>query len=378
MYEQSIAAAGSALDGGSDGGGRGALSRRRFLALGAGVGAAGLLAGCALGQHSRSGPTAATPVRPLQLIEPANARQLGALGTLRRAGSGALRGPAWSPDGRFVAIGASSAVQMWNAEALALVTTLHTQSGLIRWMDWSPDGRWLAAVAEDAGLLVWNAQSDQVEKTLSSPYGGLLAVAWAPDSARLLTGDRIGKAVVWDAAAGKPMMALTGPAPRSTRGQHPQAVFGVAWTPDGKRFATTRYDGLVQVWDARTGAALAHMETDASPNGVAWSPDGRTLASTSDSGAVQLWDGASFRNAATLVAPDNAGWSYPVSWAPDGRLLACAGSTGVVQVWEPASGTRLAALAGHTNTVWGMRWSPDGKRIVSCSDDGSAILWGVR
>ncbi|HEU5437756.1 MAG TPA: hypothetical protein VFU88_00590, partial [Ktedonobacterales bacterium] len=78
------------------------------------------------------------------------------------------------------------------------------------------------------------------------------------------------------------------------------------------------------------------------------------------------------------VAPDNAGWSYPVSWSPDGRLLACAGSTGVVQVWEPGSGTRLAALAGHTDTVWGMRWSPDGKRIVSCSDDGTAILWGVR
>jgi WD40 repeat protein len=377
MHNQTISAR-SALGGRLSGVRRRALSRRRFLALGASAGAAGLLAGCALGQRSSaSGPTA-TSVRPLRVIEPENARQLGALGTLRRAGTGALRGPAWSPDGRFVAIGASSAVQLWNAEALALVTTLHTQSGLVRWMDWSPDGRWLAAVAEDAGIQVLNTQRDQVEKTLSSPYGGLLTVAWSPDSARLLTGDRIGKAVVWDAAAGKPVMTLTGLAPRSTRGQHPQAVFGVAWTPDGERCATTRYDGLVQVWNARTGAALAHMETDASPNGVAWSPDGRTLASTSDSGAVQLWDGATYHNTATLVAPDNAGWSYPVSWSPDGRLLACAGSTGVVQVWAPGSGTRLAALAGHTDTVWGMRWSPDGKRIVSCSDDGTAILWGVR
>jgi WD40 repeat protein len=314
------------------------------------------------------------------VIAPQNAAQLGALQTLGRLGDGVRRGLAWSPDGRLLAVGASNAVQLWDVAGAtpAMVTTLHAQSGLVAWIDWSPDGRLLAAVGEDGRLRLWDAQSDQVHAEPSSPHPGLLSVAWSPDGRRLLTGDQVGTVVVWDAATAKPLTELTGPPPRSTLGRHPQAVYGVAWTPDDKRFATTRYDGLVQVWDARTSAALARPVTDASPNGVAWSPDGRTLASSSDSGAVQLWDGATYHNTSTLLAPDAAGWVYPLAWSPDGRLLACAGSSGVVQIWEPGSAMRLAALEGHVNAVWGLRWSPDGKRIASCSDDGTAILWGVR
>jgi WD40 repeat protein len=45
-------------------------------------------------------------------------------------------------------------------------------------------------------------------------------------------------------------------------------------------------------------------------------------------------------------------------------------------LWEVATG-KVTELAGHTAWVRGVAFSPDGKRLASCSHDGTAILWDV-
>ena len=39
--------------------------------------------------------------------------------------------------------------------------------------------------------------------------------------------------------------------------------------------------------------------------------------------------------------------------------------------------SQYRALAGHTSWVYRATFSPDGKTIVSCSDDGTIRLWDV-
>jgi len=75
---------------------------------------------------------------------------------------------------------------------------------------------------------------------------------------------------------------------------HTGRVNSVAFSSDGKLFASGSDDRTVILWDVATrqplGPALTG-HTDAHGNGsVAFSPDGKTLASASDDRSIVLWD----------------------------------------------------------------------------------------
>jgi WD40 repeat protein len=354
-----------------------AVSRRRLLLAGAGL----LLTGCAAQGSSiaRHLPTPTpTPTPPLATITPANADRLTQLAQLTPTG-GFSRGIAWSPDGRQLGIGAMSQLEIWDAAAVRPAYAIPTKTDGVVGLAWSPDGTRVASADETGDVRLWDVRARRSGAALSNAqHVRPVSVAWAPDSQRLASGDSDGAVLLWDAEAGQQTATLTGPARRKSRGGDPYAAWGVAWSPDGKRLASSRYDYYVLIWEAATGKRVAALTAPDQPNGVAWSPDGKTLAVTDDHGEVLLWETEKFASMRRLDPQDSGYWAYPVSWSPDGALLACGRFSGAVDVWEIASGRRMASLTGHTAAVWSLAWSPDGRRIASASDDGTIRLWGVR
>jgi WD40 repeat protein/DNA-binding SARP family transcriptional activator len=83
-----------------------------------------------------------------------------------------------------------------------------------------------------------------------------------------------------------------------------------------------------------------------------------------------------------------------VAVSPDGSRIASAGSIGIAQVnageatspaaateafvWDTRTGRRLLSLAGITAPVNDIAFSPDGSRIATGDDDGSAVVWDAR
>ena len=67
---------------------------------------------------------------------------------------------------------------------------------------------------------------------------------------------------------------------------------------------------------------------------------------------------------------------YRVSFSPDGKRIVTASDDNTARVWD-LSGQQIAELKGHTSPVYSASFSPDGKRIVTASFDNTARVWDL-
>ncbi|MHC4426413.1 MAG: protein kinase domain-containing protein [Planctomycetota bacterium] len=64
-----------------------------------------------------------------------------------------------------------------------------------------------------------------------------------------------------------------------------------------------------------------------------------------------------------------------VALSPDGKRIISGSNDKTIKVWDAETDTELMTLRGHSNKVWSVAFSPDGKRIVSGSVDKTIKIW---
>jgi WD40 repeat protein len=64
-----------------------------------------------------------------------------------------------------------------------------------------------------------------------------------------------------------------------------------------------------------------------------------------------------------------------VAFSPDGKQVVSGSDDQTVRLWDAATGAPLQMLQGHSDSVMSVAFSPDGKQVVSGSVDRTVRLW---
>ncbi|HUG92399.1 MAG TPA: protein kinase [Planctomycetaceae bacterium] len=308
------------------------------------------------------------------------------LATLRHSAAGNVRAVAFSNDGALIATGGDDrVVRLWKLDPDAgeqqALREFRGHTGAITSVDLSQDGRLLLTGSEDESARIWNVATGQlVRQPLRGHYDPVWAVAFSPDGKRAVTASQDKTVKVWESRSGhwqddtpgrkwweqdvmvvnkapaQKFEEIPGAAPAPFRG-HRGPVFAAAFSNDGKLVATAGFDRQILVWDPEA------VETDQFAN-VSIKDNAETVGAPPED-AVRMRLEGHLRSVRSL------------RFSPDGRYLVSGGDDNAVKVWEIDSGIAVQTFRGHDQPVRSCVFDPLGAWVLSGSYDERVKKWSM-
>jgi WD40 repeat protein len=305
-----------------------------------------------------------------------------------------LRSRAFSPDKKKMVVTGGRVVRILDVESGEVLQTLrHTNSAM--GATFSPDGRRIVTTIWNSPApmtaRIWDAESGRELHTLEVPDSSTFHGVFSPDGKKLVLRIADNTARIWDTESGKELHTLTG---------HPEVIDTVSFSPDGTKVVTVSRRS-VHIWDVESGREL-HRFTEqlGGVRDAAFSPDGRKVVTTSGSTAqgrgsfarnsdTRIWDVETGKELRTLEGAESF-----IVFSPDGKKIVTGGKGHTAVVWDAESGRELHRLQGNPNSranvglyvitlmsydpkVSSVTFSPDGKKVVTTSNDGSVRIWSL-
>jgi WD40 repeat protein len=319
--------------------------------------------------------------------------------------------PVWfaqfSPDGQRVATASEdNTAQVWDATSGAALTPPMLHPCSVGYVWFSPDGLRLVTGTWEPywEMRIWDAQTGG---PLSPPITEVHRLRCPPfnlDGTQLVTSSGTNSVMIWDGKTGAPLL---GPF------KHDEFVWAAEFSPDGKRLVTACHDGTARIYDATTnpspsdpvirlpGATAKILDTrpqnpaaqafhHGNPLWLArFSPEGARVFVVCNDMTVQVWDANTGR---ALSAPVNYAnladlESYSIKIGPyrkdrsavfsrDGQTIIMA--FGGKPLLLDANLARIVTEPVNHQMVRSGQFSPDGRRFVTASLEGTARMWAIR
>ncbi len=313
-------------------------------------------------------------------------------------------------DARASAGAVDGTVRSWSissGEELPMIGDAGNQSMLA--IAVTAEDSYLAIARSDGDVEIWNLREHTHERTLDHT-GPVYDIAFTAQGDRIVTGSALTTVRIWKVSTGEMLHELGG---------HLGPVYAVDFAPDGKLLASGGADNTVRVWDSADGSEVQRFDHPANVRELRFSPNGEFLAATSRDVTVRRTDswsevftanvlgaamsrnltrsgldfspdsrwvvvrgdsttiGVRDLNTGTTRAVDSVvSAAGPVVFTPSGDLVVAGDRT--LRIVEFPSGTDRGNLAdGHAGPVRAVDISPDGRTIVSASDDGTLRFWDV-
>ena len=153
---------------------------------------------------------------------------------------------------------------------------------------------------------------------------------------------------------------------------HPRRGWLASSSYDGKIILQTYW--LNQQWASDTIELKEHSDA---VYGLAFSPDGKLLASVSADRAMKVFDVEKGKLLYTLGHATD--WLYCVAWSPDGKYLVSGGVDKSIRVYEPTpTGAKLRqSVFAHEGPVLKVVFSSDSRTLYSVGEDRIVKAWDI-
>jgi len=277
-------------------------------------------------------------------------------------------GVQFSPDGRRIATVSVALARVFDARTGDAALQIMEHGSHITRQVFSPDGNWLATSSYDKTARIWDVVTGKSPFPALRHPGPVYDVQFSRDGRRLLTSCGDETVRLWELPSGHGER-LQIPLRKSGR-------FDLRYSSDGRRILAFGEMGLVRVLEAGSGRLLFAEDQPATPralNSASINRDGSqvAVAGTTDN-CARLWDISTGKE---VLSVQHGATVTHVEFSPDGKQLLTASDDASARLWNTADGSPAAPALVHQSAVRAAALSPDGRRVVTGSLDGMVCVW---
>ena len=304
-----------------------------------------------------------------------------------------VRNASFSPDGKYIltTVSIDNAVKLWEFEGgkWQEKVTLRHSAGVMR-ASFSPDGKLLVTVSKDRICKIWRLEDDQWQEKATIGHSGTVREAsFSPDGKYLVIVSGFGSAKILLHVDGKWQEKVT--IEHNSR----SALENAHFSPDGKHLAIISAPGTVKIWKLDDGQwkkkfIIQHRYP---VTHARFSPDGKHLV-TVISGLThgyliyyaKIWELVDHQSQEKVTTQrwqekatiGHSSYVNDVHFSPDGKHLMTASEDRTVKICGLEGGKwQVKATIWHYSPVANASFSHDGKLFVTASRGGTAKICGL-
>jgi WD40 repeat protein len=169
--------------------------------------------------------------------------------------------------------------------------------------------------------------------------------------------------------------------------RHGGAIRALAFSPDNRYVATVCADQKARIWDVTSGALLHVLDHQRPINIVTFSPDGTLVAFADDDHLALIWQWEQKRRGTwgkkktpSIYRLSHQGVIHALAFSPDGKNLLTASDDATARIWALTSGNESQEIQRfeHQGPIKAACFHPEGLLIATASEDHTARIWDIR